>query len=150
MNFHKWSVVQFSSFTPATPREVWLDKQGGSLKGPHSAIPSPHLLAFPLLSKHYSSGFSDWNAIWKEGIVSLLFSLKGTNIKCLKVDLPRGVRLELPTPSCALQGRTLRPEDEASGGEKQGESGVLVGSAERLHQGWFTSMYGKNHHNTVK
>lgn len=29
----------------------------------------------------------------------------------------------------------LRPEDEASGGEKQGESGVLVGSAERLHQG---------------
>ena len=27
----------------------------------------------------------------------------------------------------------LRPEDEASSGEKQGESGVLVGSAECLH-----------------
>ena len=38
----------------------------------------------------------------------------------------------------------LRPEDEASSGEKPGESGVLVGSAERLHRGWFMSMYGKN------
>ena len=43
----------------------------------------------------------------------------------------------------------LRPEDEASSGEKQGESGVLVGSAERLHQGWFMSMYGKNLENPM-
>ena len=43
----------------------------------------------------------------------------------------------------------LRPEDEASSGEKQGESGVLVGSAECLHWGWFMSMYGKNLENPM-
>lgn len=45
---------------------------------------------------------------------------------------PKRVRLELLLPPCPLQGRTVRLEDEASNGEKQGKSRVLVGSAERL------------------
>lgn len=45
------------------------------------------------------------------------------------------MRLELLLPPCPSLGENcLRLEDEASSGEKQGKSGVLVGSAERLHR----------------
>ena len=48
---------------------------------------------------------------------------------------PRGVRLQLLLPPCPSRGENcLRLEDEASDGEKQGKSGVLVRSAECLHR----------------